>query len=178
MAIIGPHRRNRALRILRGWRPRDADVNLSAWVILGAALGTLCGLFFGEDAAIVEPLGAVYVALLQMVVFPFVLTSLLHGLGSLRSATALRLLRSGWLLFVLAWGGTLAAMWLLAQAVPAGRPPIVVTAGQDRLAARLVSLLIPANPFADLARNYVPAIVVFSVLYGIAMQRSRRRKAC
>jgi len=78
-------------------------VNLSAWVIVGAAAGVLCGMFFGEYAAVLEPLGGVYVALLQMVVFPFILTSLLHGLGSMRSATALRLLRSGWLLSP--WGG-------------------------------------------------------------------------
>jgi hypothetical protein len=45
----------------------------------------------------------------------------LHGLGSLRSATALRLLRAGWPAFLLAWGGTLAALWL-PQAIPQARP--------------------------------------------------------
>jgi proton glutamate symport protein len=171
MWLMLPPGRDRAPRALSDRWTGDADMNLSAWVIVGAASGALVGVFCGDYAAVLEPLGAVYVALLQMVVFPFILTSLLHGLGSLRSATALRLLRSGWLLFVLAWGGTLAAMWLLAQAVPAGRPPIVVTADHGQGAARLVSLLVPANPFADLSRNYVPAIVVFSVFYGIAMQR-------
>jgi Na+/H+-dicarboxylate symporter len=56
-------------------RPRaaanlSANVNLSAWVIVGAAAGALCGMFFGEYAAVLEPVGGVYVALLQMVVFP------------------------------------------------------------------------------------------------------------
>jgi Na+/H+-dicarboxylate symporter len=46
-------------------------LNLSAWVLVGAASGMLCGVFFGEYAAVVEPIGAVYVALLEMVVFPF-----------------------------------------------------------------------------------------------------------
>jgi proton glutamate symport protein len=151
-------------------------LNLSAWVIIGAASGALCGVFLGEYAAVMEPLGSVYVALLQMVVFPFIISSLLHGLGSLGSATALRLLRSGWPLFLVAWGGTLAAMWLLAQAIPESRPPIVVTADQGGGAAQLVSLLIPANPFADLSRNYVPAIVVFSVFYGLAMQRIENKQ--
>jgi proton glutamate symport protein len=164
------------LPALCGEHAKAADVNLSAWVIVGAASGALCGVFFGDYAAVLEPVGGVYVALLQMVVFPFIVASLLHGLGSLRSATALRLLRSGWLLFVVAWGGTLAALGLLAQAVPAGRSPIVVTADRGRGAAQLVSLLIPANPFADLTRNYVPAIVVFCVFYGIAMQRIENRQ--
>ena len=81
------------------------------------------------------------------------------------SATALKLLRAGWPAFVVAWGGTLAAMWLLAQAIPEARPPIEVTADQGKAGSQLVSLLIPANLFADLTRNYVPAIVVFSLFY-------------
>ena len=68
-------------------------MNLSEWVLVGAASGALCGVFFGEYAAVVEPLGAVYVALLQMGIFPFLVSSLLHRLGSLRPATALKLLR-------------------------------------------------------------------------------------
>jgi proton glutamate symport protein len=155
----------------------DIDLNLSAWVLVGAASGVLCGVFFGEYAAVVEPIGAVYVALLEMVVFPFIVSSLLHGLGSLRSATALRLLRSGWPFFVLGVGITLAALWLLAQAIPEARRPIVVTADQGQGASQLISLLIPANPFADLTRNYVPAIVVFCVFYGIAIQRIENKQA-
>jgi proton glutamate symport protein len=151
-------------------------LNLSAWVLVGAAVGALCGLFFGEYAAVLEPIGGVYVALLEMVVFPFIVSSLLHGLGSLRSATALRLLRTGWPAFLLAWGGTLAALWLLAQAIPEARPPIVVTADRGQGASQLVSLLVPANPFTDLSRNYVPAIVVFCVFYGIAIQRIENKQ--
>jgi proton glutamate symport protein len=151
-------------------------LNLSAWVLVGAASGALCGVFFGEYAAVVEPLGAVYVALLQMGIFPFLISSLLHGLGSLRPATALKLLRSGWLAFVVAWGGTLLAMWLLAQVIPDARPPIEVTANQGKAASQLVSLLVPANPFTDFTRNYVPAIVVFCLFYGIAIQRIENKQ--
>jgi Na+/H+-dicarboxylate symporter len=113
----------------------------------------------------VEPVGAIYVSLLQMAVFPFIVSSLLHGLGSLRPATALRLLRSGWPLFVLAWGGTLAALSLLAQAIPESSPAVVITADQDPGHSQLVSLMIQQIPFADLSRNYVPAIVVFCVFW-------------
>jgi proton glutamate symport protein len=151
-------------------------LNLSIWVLIGAACGAFCGLFFGEYAAAVEPLGGVYVALLQMAVFPFLVSSLLHGLGRLRPATALRLLRAGWPAFVIAWGGTLVAMWLLAQGIPEARPPIEVTADQDKAGSQLLSLLLPANPFADLTRNYVPAIVVFCLFYGIAIQRIENKQ--
>jgi proton glutamate symport protein len=152
-------------------------LNLSAWVLVGATCGALCGLLFGDYAAVVKPVGGVYVALLQMAVFPFLIGSLLHGLGSLRPATALKLFRAGWPVFVLAWGGTLAAMWLLARAIPEARPPIEVTADEAKAGSQLVSLLVPANPFADLTRNYVPAIVVFCLFYGIAIQRIENKQS-
>ena len=78
---------------------------------------------------------------------------------------------------MLAWGGTLAALSLLAQAIPESSPAVVITADQGRDASQLVSLLIPANPFADLSRNYVPAIVVFCVFYGIAIQRIENKQS-
>ena len=151
-------------------------MNLSAWVLVGAAVGALCGLFFGEYAAVLEPIGGVYVALLEMVVFPFIVSSLLHGLGSLRSATAFRLLRAGWPAFLLAWAAhwPLCGCWLKQFLRPVR--PIVVTADRGQGASQLVSLLVPANPFTDLSRNYVPAIVVFCVFYGIAIQRIENKQ--
>jgi proton glutamate symport protein len=151
-------------------------MSLAGWVILGAVSGAFCGVFFGEAAAVVEPLGSIYVALLQMAVFPFIVSSLLHGLGSMRPAMAAKLFRSAWPLFVVAWGGTLIAVWLLALAIPEGRSALVVTAEQGGGLAKLVSLLIPANPFADLYKNYVPAIVVFSVFFGIAIQSIEKKQ--
>ena len=49
-------------------------------------------------------------------------------------------------------------------------------ADQGQGGPQLASLLIPANPFADLTRNYVPAIVVFCVFYGIAIQRIENKQ--
>ena len=67
-------------------------------------------------------------------------------------------------------------MWLLAQVIPDARPPIEATADQGKAASQLVSLLVPANPFTDFTRNYVPAIVVFCFFYGIAIQRTKTSK--
>ena len=117
-----------------------------------------------------------YVVLLEMVVFPFIVSSLLHALGSLRFATALKLLRAGWPAFLLAWGGTLAALGLLAQAIPQARPAHRRhRRSRPRCFATSLSL-VPAHPFADLSRNCVPAIVAFCVFYGIAIQRIENKQ--
>lgn len=54
--------------------------------------------------------------------------------------------------------------------------PIVVTADRGQGASQLVSLLVPANPFADFSRNCVPAIVAFCVFYGIAIERIENKQ--
>jgi proton glutamate symport protein len=158
------------------WK-RLASINLSIWVIVGALLGILCGAFFGPYATVLEPVGATYVTLLQMVVFPFLISSLLHGLGSLTPATAWRLFKSGAPFFLLAWIVVFAALFLLAQAIPGARPPVVVRPGEGQGLSAFVSLLVPANPFTALTRNYVPAIVIFCIFYGIAIQGVEKKQS-
>ena len=57
-------------------------------VILGLILGIFAGLFFGE---LLEPLkiaGDIYIRLLQMTVLPYVIVSLIAGLGQLDARLA------------------------------------------------------------------------------------------
>jgi Na+/H+-dicarboxylate symporter/ABC-type amino acid transport substrate-binding protein len=158
------------------WK-RLASINLSIWVIIGALLGILCGAFFGQYAAVLEPIGATYVMLLQMVVFPFLVSSLLHGLGSLTPATAWRLFKSGAPFFLLAWVVVFAALFLLTQAIPESRPPVVLEPGEGQGVAAFIALLVPSNPFIALTQNYVPAIVIFCIFYGIAIQGVAKKQS-
>ena len=40
-------------------------------ILLGAILGIACGLFFGERAAFLQPIGDAYGAMLQIPVYPY-----------------------------------------------------------------------------------------------------------
>ena len=57
-------------------------MSLSTRILLGLLLGIVCGLFFGEKMAVFEPLGSAFILLLQMTVLPYMLVSLILGLGS------------------------------------------------------------------------------------------------
>ncbi len=149
---------------------------LPLWVAVGAALGILFGIFVGEDAAVLRPIGSVYVKLMEVAVFPYIICSLLHGLGRLSPPTAWRLFRCSWLVYLVLWGTTFAVIYLLAIAIPPVPPPSAIDATQPVKGVGLLQLLIPANPFFDLARNYVPAVVIFSLLYGVAIQRVKRKE--
>jgi proton glutamate symport protein len=150
--------------------PRSRALTLPQRILLGAILGITTGVVFGERAAVLQPIGDAYGAMLQIAVYPYLLCSLMYGLGRLTPVTALRLLRAGWLPFLFLWCLTLASLWVLAHAIPPTPPPLSLTAAALHGRLQILQLLIPSNPFAALRKNYVPAVVIFAIIYGIAFQ--------
>ncbi|MEM8955435.1 MAG: cation:dicarboxylase symporter family transporter [Verrucomicrobiota bacterium] len=142
-------------------------------VFLPAGAGILAGLFFGEYCAWLSPFGSAYVMLLQAAVYPYVITSLLHGLGNLRPDQAFKLFHRGWFIYLLAWILTFFALLILGFGMPAAFPPVASDAGFD--AARVLNLIIPQDIVGAIANNYVPAVVVFCTIYGVALQRVEDR---
>ena len=149
---------------------------LPYWVLAGAVVGVVAGVFFGDHCALLRPIGTAYVNLMEVVVFPYIICSLLHGLGRLSPNTAWLLFRRGWLFFVLVWVITFLVIFLMSLSIPPAAGPSVVDMTVPRDGPDLLTLLIPANPFFDLAKNYVPAIVVFSILYGVAIQKLENKE--
>jgi proton glutamate symport protein len=150
--------------------PRSHALTLPQRILLGAILGIATGVVFGERASVLQPIGDAYGAMLQIAVYPYLLCSLMYGLGRLTPVTALRLLRAGWLPFLFLWSLTLASLWILAHAIPPTPPPLSLTASTVHGKLQIMQLLIPSNPFAALRNNYVPAVVIFAIIYGIAFQ--------
>ncbi len=157
--------------------PSRYAARLPLWVLIGGTLGIVTGLFFGDDAAILRPVGTTYVKLMEVVVFPYIICSLLHGLGRLAPDTAWRLFRCSWHIYLALWGVTFLVIFLLSFAIPPAPPPSFIDASVPEKSLGLLDLLIPANPFLDLVQNHLPAIVIFSIIYGIAIQRVENKEA-
>ena len=156
---------------------KSSSYNLPLWVAVGAFLGIMAGIFFGEYCRAFSSIGSAYVMLLQAVVYPYIICSLLHGLGRLTPFTALRLLKKGWVFFIIVWGITFGTILLLIQAIPSVGHRVVIDAATETASkSHLLMLLIPANPFLDLAENYVPAVVIFAILYGVAIQHYKHKE--
>lgn len=150
---------------------------LPLYVMIGAGLGIGAGVLFGDGATVLHPIGTAYVKLMQVVVFPYIICSLLHGLGRLAPDTAWRLFRRSWIVYLSVWGITFLVIFLMSLAIPPVPPPSFIDARTAGGGIGLLELLIPANPFLDLARNHLPAIVVFSIVYGVAIQRVKDKEA-
>jgi len=153
------------------------SIGLPVWILIGAAAGVVCGVLFGERVAVLQPVGSAYAMMLQAAVYPYLLCSMLYGLGRLMPAMARRLLSASWGVYLFMWGVTFATIWLVARAIPAPPPPSVLTPESVHPPVSLLDLLIPANLFQALGHNYVPAIVVFAIAYGVAIQKIQSKSA-
>lgn len=150
---------------------KPLHIGLPGWIGVGAVCGVATGLVAGESCKVLQPVGTAYVMLLESVVYPYLISSLLHGLGRLSSGVALRLFKKSWHFYLAVWGVTLGCAYLLNFSFPALPLPTAIDATlPERAGPDLLQLILPGNIFHDLSNNYVPAVVVLSVLFGVAIQ--------
>ncbi|HLY65941.1 MAG TPA: cation:dicarboxylase symporter family transporter, partial [Chloroflexota bacterium] len=165
LSVVGPPVAKRGIRA----------ISLPVWILVGAIAGIAAGVALGDRTQILQPFGDAYARMLEMAVYPYILCSLLYGLGRLTPKTAWRLLSTGWCTYVFLWVVTLGSIWLLSLAIPPAPIPSVLTPQVSRPQSDFLALLIPDNLIDSLGRNYVPAVVVFAIFYGIAFQKVERK---
>jgi Na+/H+-dicarboxylate symporter/ABC-type amino acid transport substrate-binding protein len=153
-------------------------MSFSNRILVGLASGVLLGLFLGERAVAVKWAADGFVKLLQMTVLPYVTVSIVSSLGRLRYEDAKQL--------GLKTGAVVAALWLVALfftfLIPLAFPHMQnasffsTTLVERRPPFNFVDLYIPSNPFYSLANNVVPAVVLFSVILGVALIGAPRKQ--
>lgn len=139
-------------------------------VLIGLAAGVAVGLFLGEAIAPLDLVGTVFIKLLQVTVLPYVVGSIIVGIGASSADDAAMLARRGGLLLAVVWG--LMLVWVGAStfAYPASTGSVLVAADTAAPAAGdWLDVYVPANVFKALANNFMPAVVVFSLLVGVAI---------
>jgi Na+/H+-dicarboxylate symporter len=148
-----------------------ARLGLSSRILIGLALGILVGLFFGEPAAALQPLADVYIRLMQMTVLPYLVLTLINGLGRMDAHDAKRLAVRGGLLLLVLWAGTLAVVALMPLAFPPLESASFFSTSllEPRQSLALQEIYVPANPFNAMANGVVPAVVLFCCALGVAL---------
>jgi Na+/H+-dicarboxylate symporter len=153
-------------------------MSFSKRILVGLALGVFTGLFLGERAAALKWAADGFVKLLQMTVLPYVTVSIVGSLGRLRYSDARTLgLRTGAVLVGL-WGLALLFTFLIPISFPQVQNAsfFSTTLLERRPPFNFIDLYIPSNPFHSLANNVVPAVVLFSVLLGVALIGVERKQ--
>lgn len=144
---------------------------LSRRIAIGLAAGVALGLFAGERIAFLQVLADGYVNLLQMTVLPYVVVSVVGGLGALNPAQAKALGKRVGVILLLLWAVALTAVLLFPLMFPPHESAsfFSTTLLEEREPFDFVSLYIPTNPFYSLANNIVPAVVLFSIVVGVSL---------
>ena len=148
-------------------------------VILGLGLGIFTGLFFGEIAGNLEIFGEAYIRLLQMTVLPYILVSLIGGLGRLDAGIAQRIGIAGGALILIIWGITEVSNLFLMLTYPDWTTASLFSTSLLEQAKPFdpLTLYVPSNPFYSMANAVVPAVVVFSILLGLALISVKEKTA-
>ena len=152
--------------------------SLTTFIFASVGLGVLCGLFLGEIAAPLKFVGDAYVGLLQMTVLPYIVVSLIASIGRLSVADGRLLARYGLLVLLALWGLSALTVFIMALALP----PLEVGAFfstsliESPATVDHLDIYIPSNPFRSLSSNYVPAVVLFFGLFGVALMKVRGKE--
>ena len=147
-------------------------------LIIGLAAGIFAGVFLGERAGVFASIAGGFVKLLQMAVLPYVTVSIVHSIGSLRIEYLRRLGLRSILVLLTLWMLALGTAFLMPLTFPHVESARFFSTTLVERAPPLdfVDLYIPANPFFALANNIVPAVVVFSIVLGVALIGVPRRQ--
>jgi Na+/H+-dicarboxylate symporter len=157
--------------------PSRKRPSLSTLVLIALGLGIVVGLFFGEGVAFLAPIGDAYIGLLQMTVLPYIVLSIVYGLGRLQPATARRMAGVGALAILVVWAIGMLAALLMPISYPEWESASFFSRAMVEPPQRLdlLELYIPRNIFASLSQAAVPAVVVFCLLLGVALMRVEKK---
>ncbi len=146
-------------------------IGLATQVFIGLGLGIITGIFFGEEVAFLKLFGDAFIGLLQITVIPYVIVALITSIGRLTIDEVKNLSIKAGSILLLLWAVGLAVVLLSSLAFPHWPSASFFSVSQIEEAKPVdfLQLYIPSNVFFSLSNAIVPAIVVFSILFGIAL---------
>jgi Na+/H+-dicarboxylate symporter/ABC-type amino acid transport substrate-binding protein len=149
------------------------NLSLSTKVLIGVIAGIAMGFSFGEHVAWLSVIGDIFIGLLQMTVMPYIMISLIVNIGRLSMDKAKRLIKYGMIFLMLLLGIGLLALFVLPFSFPNWGSGSFYSSDfvQEAAPFDVVKLYIPANPFASMSNNMVPAVVLFSIFIGLGVMK-------
>lgn len=145
--------------------------SLSRNIFIGLFAGILIGLFLGEYA---EPLGFIgdaFIGLMQMTVMPYIMVSILGNLGKINLSKQKKLIYSAAIILMCFMGVGLIFLVVLPMFFPTWQSSSFFSSSLvlPPQAIDFIKIYIPSNLFGAMSNNVVPAVVLFSIIVGIAL---------
>ncbi len=158
---------------MKRWFKQPLYIQISVCILVGVALGLL----LGPQAALLKPLGEVFIRLLKMLIVPLTFFTLISGMTRLEDLRSFRSL-GGKIMLYYAFSSLVAAALGIAVAlvVQPGHEAIglldsgiaQVEAVDFNLIDNLVSWF-PVNPLKSMAEGHMLQIIMFSMFVGLGL---------
>lgn len=152
--------------------PLSAHILLA--MVVGLTLGTLSStVYFG-----VNELANAFVMLLQMTAIPYIVLSLIIGIGSLSPKKVTKTLKITLVILLSLLAVVLTFILLAPIAFPDWKSADFYSLNTISTTPEfnIISLFIPTNPFYALANGLIPSIVLFSIFTGIGLMQVKTKK--
>ena len=154
-------------------------MSMSAKVFLGFGIGAVLGLVFQEKILFVQPVGDLFLKLIQMIVIPLIFCSIISGIASIGDVAKLKRIGAKVMGFYVV---TTILSTILGLAVSHLMQPgrgfgisSIVESGEPIKAAEPMTVgsailgMVPSNPIAALAKGDLIQTIVFAVFVGVAL---------
>ncbi|MBW2410727.1 MAG: cation:dicarboxylase symporter family transporter [Deltaproteobacteria bacterium] len=79
-------------------------LSLSSQILIAMGLGLIAGIFFGEHCAFLQIIGDAFIKLLQITILPYIIVSMIVGIGGLTADQAKLMAKKAGILLLLFWG--------------------------------------------------------------------------
>lgn len=155
-----------------GWR-RYRSVPIVYRIGVGFVLGSLVGLLVGEPATVLSPLGDLFVRLLQMMIVPIVVFTLLLGARRLTPGKLGRIGGEVLVVYLVTTAIAIVIGLVMANLIDPGVGLTVESVDvEPKEAPALTEVLlgiVPENPIGAMAAGDVLPTIFFTVVFGIAL---------
>lgn len=145
-------------------------ISLAFQMAIATVFGILFGLFLGDLCDVFASYASAYIKLLKVTAIPYLIVAIIHGVGQLSSSQGKLIVKRGIFFISLAWSINILMIYTVSNLFPrSSGSQLSGYISSDTPHLNFAELLIPDNIFYDLTNNIVPAIVIFSLLIGIAL---------
>ncbi len=153
-------------------------LSFAAQIFASLIAGTACGLFFGEKAQILAPIGDIFIKLIQITIIPSIVIFIITGVGSINQSDAKEFLKKVALIMLLMCFLGIIVFFFMQFAFPSVPNNSFFSTAQGSTfgGVDLIELFIPSNPFKSLSEGLIPAIVLFCLLFGFSLIGDERNK--
>lgn len=153
-------------------------MSMSKKIIISILLGIGVGLFFGEYCSFLSVFGDGFIGLLQMTVLPYIMVSIISNLGRMSLKEGKTLVYNALKVLVLLLGIGVIALIILPLSFPDWSASSFFQPSSIEIEkpTNFLELYIPSNPFASMANNVVPSVVLFSIFLGIGLSKIKGKE--